>query len=246
MGIPPDAELLYVVKLLKVATIYPDKLSQSDRLLEVKGQQKRCKVFFHPMEAGKTYEIDMTSSTLDSYLVLEDPSGRKLTEHDGGGMSKAYIIWPATMNGQHRIIATRSATKLEEFTLTIHQRDNESPSTEKNDSVADKAKPTFVELKPGTGKMAKAGDTVTLRYTLALKDGKEIGNSLERKVLGKGEFPNGFDECVPGMRELGVRKLIIPPNYGSGVDGPKKMGIPPNVELHYEVKLLKAGGDKDQ
>ena len=68
---------------------------------------KKHKMFLFEMTAGKTYQIDMTSGAFDSYLYLESPQGKYITEDDdGGGYPSARIITKAAVAGKHRIICT--------------------------------------------------------------------------------------------------------------------------------------------
>jgi FKBP-type peptidyl-prolyl cis-trans isomerase FkpA len=102
----------------------------------------------------------------------------------------------------------------------------------------------YIEIKEGTGKEAKAGDTVAVHYTGWLKDGKKFDSSVDRKMpfefdLGAGMVIKGWDEGVAGMKEGGKRKLIIPPELGYGDKGAGRGLIPPGAELHFEVELLK-------
>jgi len=95
----------------------------------------------------------------------------------------------------------------------------------------------------GTGRTAKAGDTVVVHYTGRLANGKKFDSSLDRNKpfefqLGRGKVIQGWDEGVAGMKEGGKRKLIIPPEMGYGAGGAGD-DIPPNAELHFDVELLK-------
>ncbi len=99
------------------------------------------------------------------------------------------------------------------------------------------------DLKVGTGKEAKKGNTVTVHYTGWLKDGKKFDSSLDRKTpfqftLGRGEVIPGWDRGIVGMKEGGKRKLTIPPALGYGSRGAGNV-IPPNSVLIFEVELLK-------
>ena len=100
----------------------------------------------------------------------------------------------------------------------------------------------YVELKEGTGDAAKAGDQVSVHYTGWLKDGKKFDSSLDRNKpltfdLGRRKVIRGWDEGIAGMREGGIRKLIIPPELAYGEGGDEV--IPPNSTLIFEVQLLK-------
>jgi FKBP-type peptidyl-prolyl cis-trans isomerase len=100
----------------------------------------------------------------------------------------------------------------------------------------------YVDRKIGTGKEAKAGDTVTVHYVGRLEDGKKFDSSLDRNKpltfdLGRRKVIRGWDEGIAGMREGGIRKLIIPPELAYGEGGDEV--IPPNSTLIFEVQLLK-------
>src|SRR5262245_3930476 len=82
----------------------------------------------------------------------------------------------------------------------------------------------YEDLKEGTGKEAKAGDTVDVHYTGWLKDGKKFDSSVDRGKpfsfkLGAGMVIKGWDEGVAGMKVGGKRKLTIPPDLGYGAKG---------------------------
>jgi len=100
----------------------------------------------------------------------------------------------------------------------------------------------YIDVKIGDGKVAAAGDKVTVHYTGRLKDGKKFDSSLDSGKpfpfpLGAGKVIKGWDEGVAGMKEGGKRKLIIPPDLGYGAEGFPPV-IPPNAELHFDVELL--------
>jgi len=85
---------------------------------------KRHKMFLFNMEAGKTYQIDMTSKAFDSYLHLESPGGKLLaSDDDGGGYPSARIRFKATETGKHRIITTYFGDGVGTFNLTIRKTD---------------------------------------------------------------------------------------------------------------------------
>jgi FK506-binding nuclear protein len=97
-----------------------------------------------------------------------------------------------------------------------------------------------VVMGASTGKLAKPGKTVIVRYVGRLKNGKVFdqtkGKSTFKFRLGVGEVIKGWDRGVEGMRVGDKRKLIIPPNMGYGSS--KTGSIPPNSELRFEVELV--------
>ena len=98
------------------------------------------------------------------------------------------------------------------------------------------------EVKAGTGKEAKDGNTVTVHYTGTLTNGKQFDSSVGRGpfsfILGRGEVIKGWDRGVKGMKIGGIRKLTIPPHLGYGERG-AGADIPPNATLLFDVELLK-------
>lgn len=101
------------------------------------------------------------------------------------------------------------------------------------------------EIIPGTGKVAKAGDHVTVNYVGVLySDGSKFDASWDRNepfsfTLGAHEVIPGWEQGVAGMRVGGRRELIIPSALAYGPRGsPPK--IPPNETLIFVVDLLGA------
>jgi hypothetical protein len=82
-----------------------------------------CKVYTIPLQGGRTYQIDMTSKQVDSYLRLEDAGGRELAhDDDGGGRPNARITFVCPRDGTYRIIATTAWGDEGIFTLTVQQK----------------------------------------------------------------------------------------------------------------------------
>jgi peptidylprolyl isomerase len=104
----------------------------------------------------------------------------------------------------------------------------------------------IIDVKPGTGPVPQAGQTVTVNYTGWLfvdgKKGKKFDSSLDRGqpfsfTLGQGQVITGWDEGLATMHVGGKRTLIIPPDLGYGASGAGGV-IPPGATLIFEVDLL--------
>jgi FKBP-type peptidyl-prolyl cis-trans isomerase len=98
-----------------------------------------------------------------------------------------------------------------------------------------------IDLVPGTGAEAKADSTVTAHYTGALaKDGtifqssKDTGQQFTSPLSG---LIPGWQQGIPGMKEGGTRRLIIPAAlaYGDKATG----NIPANSDLVFDIELSK-------
>jgi hypothetical protein len=78
------------------------------------------KVHDFKMKAGSTYIIDLKSRQFDSYLRLEDSSGKQLAEDDdSGGFPDARIVHKADKDDTYRIIVTSFDGKAGAYTLTV-------------------------------------------------------------------------------------------------------------------------------
>jgi FKBP-type peptidyl-prolyl cis-trans isomerase FkpA len=99
------------------------------------------------------------------------------------------------------------------------------------------------EIRVGSGREAKKGDTVQVQYTGTLTNGKKFDSSYDhgaepfKFTIGKGEVIKGWDEGVPGMKASGKRRLRIPPDLGYGASG-SPPNIPGNAGLVFEIELV--------
>ena len=101
----------------------------------------------------------------------------------------------------------------------------------------------YVDLTVGTGPAIKTGDHILVNYEGKLIDGHIFDSSYQRNqpfdlVLGVSQVIAGWTEGLGTMHVGGIRKLIIPPQLGYGLEG---MGdvIPPNATLIFKVEVLK-------
>jgi FKBP-type peptidyl-prolyl cis-trans isomerase FkpA len=99
----------------------------------------------------------------------------------------------------------------------------------------------------GKGKVAAAGQIVTVNYTgwlFAPKAPKQHGMQFDSSIgrapfsfpLGGGQVIQGWDQGVAGMKVGGKRTLIIPAALGYGDRGAGP--IPAGANLIFDVELL--------
>lgn len=94
----------------------------------------------------------------------------------------------------------------------------------------------YRDVAPGSGPEAKPGDTLQVRYSGWLTNGKPFDSGVYTFPLGQHRVIDGWDQGLEGMRVGGRRKLVIPPALGYGA---QDMGvIPPNSTLVFDVELL--------
>ena len=106
-----------------------------------------------------------------------------------------------------------------------------------------------IDLKVGTGDVAKKGMNAEVQYTGWLTDGTQFDSSRQPDrtsfpfVIGQGQVIAGWDEGVPGMKVGGKRKLVIPSAlaYGAQCQTNQSTGatiIPPNATLVFDIELI--------
>ena len=106
---------------------------------------------------------------------------------------------------------------------------------------ADVTELQIIDIKEGTGKTAKIGDCLTVKYygTLA-SDGTRFdedytSNEGLKLQLGVGVVIPGWDQGLVGMKVGGMRRLVIPSELAYGSQSAST--IPANSDLVFEVYL---------
>lgn len=98
-----------------------------------------------------------------------------------------------------------------------------------------------IDLKEGEGQECPSDATIKAHYTGALcADGTIFQSSLDSNkalTFGLHQVIQGWGEGVPGMREGGVRRLIIPAEKAYGSQSPAS-NIPKNSDLVFDIELI--------
>ncbi len=105
---------------------------------------------------------------------------------------------------------------------------------------------TITDTVVGTGTAAASGDSLIVEfsgwvYNPTAPENKGIpfdatNGNPSTLLLGSGQVIDGWEQGLIGMREGGMRTLIIPPELGFGSNG---VGlIPPSSTLLFEIELL--------
>jgi FKBP-type peptidyl-prolyl cis-trans isomerase len=96
-----------------------------------------------------------------------------------------------------------------------------------------------VDTTPGTGAEVQPGARVTVDYTGALASTGVIFESSydsgQTATFGLDEVIKGWTDGIPGMKEGGTRRLVIPADLAYGAAG--KGSIPPNADLVFDVTV---------
>lgn len=137
------------------------------------------------------------------------------------------VIWQA-MEDRNNVATQEEKPKLENFT-----------------PVAKVDKLQIIDTQPGTGAEVKLGDTLTLDYTGALaatgeifESSKDTGQPVSFQLV-EGGLIQGWVEGVPGMKEGGTRRIVIPSDKAYGIAG--SQGIPSNSDLVFDITVHKIG-----
>lgn len=129
-----------------------------------------------------------------------------------------------TNTSQEENMANLQGTQLNEFT-----------------PIADIPELQKVDRTVGEGAEAKAESRVTVHYTGALAaTGVVFESSLDSgrpAAFGLNEVIKGWTEGVPGMKEGGTRRLLIPSALAYGPQASAK--IPADSDLVFDITLLK-------
>ena len=104
----------------------------------------------------------------------------------------------------------------------------------------------YIDSQVGDGQLAEKGDTVAVVYAGWLTDGSMFDRSPVNEsgrveafgfTIGAGNVIQGWDIGIAGMKEGGVRRLIIPSQLAYGDTGAADGVIPPNAMLIFDVEL---------
>ena len=123
--------------------------------------------------------------------------------------------------------------------------------TESPTSPSNNARFSQTDLRVGFGANAVNGSTLTVHYTGWMYSesapdhkGVQFDSSAGREpfefVLGTGLVIEGWHLGLQGMKEGGLRRLIIPPSLAYGTV--RNASIPPNATLVFDVELLAVNG----
>jgi FKBP-type peptidyl-prolyl cis-trans isomerase len=106
----------------------------------------------------------------------------------------------------------------------------------------------FINVQSGDGQEIKSNDKVKVAYSIYYysNDGKRtiLDASREREswlefIVGAGSNIKGFEEGVLGMKEGGLRRIIIPPSLAYGKEGLPERGITSNTYLIVDIEGIR-------
>jgi peptidylprolyl isomerase len=115
-------------------------------------------------------------------------------------------------------------------------------------TVPDCPAPTTLQVKDliaGTGVPVKAGDGVTVHYTLYGWDGRSLvqssydtGQPFPVQDVGKAQVIDGWNQGLVGIKQGARRLLVVPAALGYGDRGTPDGSIKPNEALVFVVDAV--------
>lgn len=102
----------------------------------------------------------------------------------------------------------------------------------------------ILDLRAGQGEAAQLGNCITVHYRLSLADGTPVeGNDTFSSgqpiafELVSGGLIEGWIQGIPGLKEGGFRRLLVPAELAYGDS--QRSGIPAGSDLIFDVELVK-------
>ncbi len=128
------------------------------------------------------------------------------------------------------------------FEVAAQTRRGRTPRSPSSAAITTSSGLTYLITKKGTGRLLKAGDTVTMNYTGTLTSGVKFDSSYDRNEpfafkLGAGQVIKGWDEGVGKLRVGDHAILVIPGKLAYGLRGVPNV-IPPDATLIFIVEVL--------
>lgn len=145
--------------------------------------------------------------------------------------------------------APAATPKCDDGTPTAPPKEDEVGETKPDVEVPEGDPPCELimqDIHEGSGAEAKEGATVTVHYVgVSWSTGEQFDaswdNGGEPIPLSLGQVIVGWQQGIPGMKEGGRRRLIIPPELAYGATPPTGSGIAVNETLIFVIDLVKAG-----
>ncbi|KAJ4394512.1 peptidylprolyl isomerase fpr3 [Gnomoniopsis smithogilvyi] len=190
--------------------------------------------------AGRVEEMDTDEEDVPQLVPAKKGNNKRPATDEAEGLDELIAK-------DEPKLSKKQAKKLKTNEGKAVAAEKDTPKSEKK--LGDKSKKPAIrtekgvqidDRKVGTGRTAKPGDKVGMRYIGKLENGKVFDSNKKGPPfsfkLGKGEVIEGWDIGVKGMAIGGERRLTIPPSkaYGSKSMG----GIPGNSTLIFDIKLL--------
>lgn len=154
-------------------------------------------------------------------------------ENQKGVTEEEYESTREALIGANRILVKKDYERIKSFAERKGWDMNETPSGL-----------WYQIYENGSGQSAEKGLLITLKYTVALLDGKVIYDSdslgLKQFRIGSGGVESGLEEGVLLLREGDKARFIIPPHLAHGLTGDGNK-IPSRSIILYDITVVSLG-----
>lgn len=157
-------------------------------------------------------------------------------------MQKKILIGGIVLVLLSVLVFTQMSNKNTSTSLSTNTKTQDETAASSSADASASAALEIEDMKVGTGKEVKSGDTVKIHYSGTLTTGQKFDSSYDRNQpfetqIGVGQVIKGWDLGVVGMKVGGKRKLTIGPDLAYGSRGAGNL-IPPDATLIFELELL--------
>ena len=161
-----------------------------------------------------------------------------------GAMALALFLLRVETTQPESVVAVEGDDQVATVVVSEQSNERDALGSALGEAVGDSGKIEKLiidDVIVGDGAEVVRGDTISVHYVGALRNGQQFDNSYERGApftftVGEGRVITGWEEGVLGMQEGGQRVLVIPSDYGYGDNG---FGpIPGGATLVFQVELL--------
>ena len=191
---------------------------------------------------------------VDGFFAVEKIRTVAVAEHEAyaAGLSAVVPVKPITIQSvrfvtpfnavaiqaQIAYMQARAANRLADLTTELEEKAGRK-------SVETESGLIYVDFRIGQGAQPFTSDTIEFAYHGTLLDGTVFETTRWKVPVFRqvGILVTGLQEGVLGMREGGLRTMIVPPHLGfpEGIPG----RIPVDATIVYEVELLAIGEPVD-
>jgi CHAT domain-containing protein/tetratricopeptide (TPR) repeat protein len=168
-------------------------LSRQDPFDAVRKQSRR-KLHELPLQAGKTYAIDLKSDDFTPFLRVEDNQGKELaSNHDSDRHYDAWLLFVPPRTGTFRlIVTTEDAGKVGSYWLTVQRYAAASPAKQRHDLESQ----AMALNRQGLAAQRRGEYTKGLAVV-------EQAVALWRKLYTRQDYPRGHPELATGVSNMG-------------------------------------------
>ncbi|KAJ6171330.1 hypothetical protein N7470_000397 [Penicillium chermesinum] len=244
----PDEDELDIDDIMAMEDDESDDLDgmEDPRITEVDSEEEEAPKLVEAKAKGKNKRAAEAAEGLDDLIAKGEPAltkaqQKKLKKNNGDAAAVEPKETKADKKEAKEAKKDAKTDKKVQFAKNLEQ--GPTPSGDKpvgTLGVKEVKGVTIDDKKLGKGPVAKAGNTVAMRYIGKLENGKVFDSNKKGKPfsfkLGKGEVIKGWDIGVAGMAPGGERRITIPPHLACS--NQKLPGIPPNSKMIFDVKLL--------